>query len=110
MRLWDPDVTRGELTSLGGDGGMHIPQGKTQLGVWRAWARPFIGSAKHRCSAPGRPGSARARMLSTLLAAQLGAGATPTTSRERGSRCTFNARHVSGAEAVAASGFLQKPP
>lgn len=37
-------------------------------------------------------------------------GATPPTSRGRGSRCTFNARHVSGAGAVAASGFLQKPP
>lgn len=65
---------------------MHIPQGKTPLGVWRAWARPFIGSAKHRCSAPGRPGSARARTLSTLLAAQFGAEGTPTTSRERGGR------------------------
>lgn len=110
VRLWDPGGTRGVLTSLGGDRSMHIPQGKTPLAVWREWARPFIGSAKHRCSAPGRPGSARARTLSTLLAAQLGAGVTPTTSGERGSRCTFNARHVPGAEAVAASGFLQKPP
>lgn len=30
--------------------------------------------------------------------------------RTGGSRYTFNAGHVSGAEAVAASGFLQKPP
>lgn len=34
----------------------------------------------------------------------------PPISHGRGSQCTFNARHVSGAGAVAASGFLQKPP
>lgn len=111
VRIWDPGVTRGGTeTPRRRQGECTAHRGKPPPGVWRAWARAFTGSAKHRCSAPGRPGSARARTLSKLGAAQLGAGATPTTSRGRGSRYTFNARHVSGAEAVAASGFLQKPP
>lgn len=70
VRMWDPDVTYGELRSPGDHCGTYSPRGKPPPKKWRAWAwaRTFIGSAKHLCRAPGRPQSTGARTPRTLAA------------------------------------------
>lgn len=80
VRMWDPDVTYGELRSPGDHCGTYSPRGKPPPGNGRAWAwaRAFIGSAKHLCRASGRPRSARARTPAHRLhATQPAAGSDP---------------------------------